>query len=141
VQQPYGQPAFGPPGGYGQQLPLSINIASILLFVSGGFGVLGALLLFAVGAIVPIFAVLAIVLLAVSAAEIYTGLQLRKFMPWARTATIVLAGVGALLSVFSLFHGAFSSIIGIGLDAYVIYLMYQPDTLRAFPASTRPGGI
>ena len=146
-QQPYGQPAgfgqppYGPPGGYGQQPPSSVNTASILLFIAGGFGLLGALLLFAVGTFVAWVAIIAVVVLAIAVAEIYTGLQLRKLVPWARTVTIVLSGIGALFGVVSLFRGGYSSIIGIGLDIYVIYLMYRPDTLQAFPASSRPGGI
>ncbi len=132
---------FGSPGGYSGPVPASVNIASILLFVGGGFGLLGALWLLAWGSFIAVFAVIGVVLLAVAAAEIFVGLQLRKLQPWARTATIVLAGLAALFNVISLFHGAFSSIIGVALDAYVIYLMYRPDTLQAFPQSTRPGGI
>ncbi len=140
-QQPYQQP-FGRPAGYGgNAVPPSVNIASILLFISGGFGVLGGLLLFAVGTLVAWVAIIAVIVLAIAAAEIYVGLQLRKLQPWARTATIVLAGIGAAFGIISLVRGGYSSIIGIGLDIYVIYLMYRPDTLQAFPDSTRPGGI
>ncbi len=137
----FGQPPYGPSGGYGQAPPPSVNTASILLFIAGGFGLLGALLLFALGTIVAWVAILAIFVLAIAVAEIYTGLQLRKLVPWARTVTIVLAGIGALFGIVSLFRGGYSSIIGIALDIYVVYLMYRPDTLQAFPASRRPGGI
>lgn len=140
-QQPFGRPPYGGPGGYGQQPPSSVNIASILLFIAGGFGVLGALLLFAVGTIVAWVAIVAVIVLAIALAEIYTGIQLRKLVPWARTVTIVLSGIGAAFGVISLVRGGYSSIIGIGLDIYVIYLMYRPDTLQAFPTSSRPGGI
>jgi hypothetical protein len=146
--QPYGQPyppqgptPYGQPGGYSRQIPPGVNIASILLFIAGGFGVLGGLLLLAVGSIAAWVAVIGVVVLIVAAAEIYVGLQLRKLMPWARTATIVLAGIGALMNLISIISGGFTSVISLALDAYVIYLMYQPETVRAFPASTRPGGI
>ena len=148
-QQPYGPPGFGQPpfgprggGGYGRQgPPSSVNIASILLFIAGGLGCLGALLFFAVGTLVAWVALVGVVLLAIALLEIYIGLQLRKLVPWARTATIVLSGLGAALGLVSIFRGGYSSIIGIGLDIYTIVLMYRPDTLAAFPESSRPGGI
>ncbi len=144
--QPYGQPGygqapFGRPAGYANQPPASVNIASILLFIAGGFGVLGALLLFALGSIVAWVAIVAVVVLAIAAGEIYTGVQLRKLVPWARTATIVIAGIGIGFGILSLVSGGYTSIIGIGLDVYVIYLMYRPDTLQAFGQPARPGGI
>jgi hypothetical protein len=141
-QQPFGQPPYQqqqygpPPGSPGYRPPPSINVASILLFISGGFGVLGGLLLFAVSSIAAWVAVVAVIVLAIALVEIYTGLQF-----WARTATIVLAGLAVLFGLVSLFNGGYTSIIGIALDVYVIVLMYRPDTLSAFPASTRPGGI
>ena len=140
-QQPFGQQPYGPPGSPGYRPPPSVNVASILLFISGGFGVLGGLLLFAVSSIAAWVAVVAVVVLGIALVEIYTGLQLRKLVPWARTATILLAGLAILFGVVSLFRGGYTSVIGIALDAYVIVLMYRPDTLKAFPASTRPGGI
>ncbi len=140
-QPPYGQQSYGRPGSPGFRPPSSVNIASILLFISGGFGVLGGLLLFAVSSVATWVVALAVIVLAIAVVEIYTGVQLRKLVPWARTATIVLAGLGVLFGLVSLFSGGYTSIIGMGLDVYVIVLMYRPDTLSAFPASTRPGGI
>ncbi len=102
---------------------------------------LGGLLLFAVSSIAAWVAVVAVIVLGIALVEIYTGVQLRKLVPWARTATIVLAGLAVLFGLVSLFSGGYTSIIGIALDVYVIVLMYRPDTLSVFPASTRPGGI
>ncbi len=142
-QQPYGQPQqpYGAPPGYGPRVPSSVNIASIFLFISGGFALLGGLLLLVIGTVAAWAAMVGVVYVAIGGFQIYTGLKLRKLVPWARTATIVLAGLGALIGVISLFRGGYTSFIGIGLDIYTIVLMYRPDTLQAFPDSTRPGGI
>ncbi len=118
-----------------------MNVASILFFISGGFGVLGGLLLLVASRVAAWAAAVGVLVLAIALVEIYIGVQLRKLMPWARTATIVLAGLAAVFGLVSLFSGGYTSIIGIALDVYVIVLMYRPDTLNAFPASTRPGGI
>jgi hypothetical protein len=139
-QQGYGQQGYGAPGTPGA-LPSSVNISSILLFISGGLTLLGALLLFTISALGAIFALLAIVDLAVGAAEIYLGLQLRKLIPWARTATIALSAGGILLNLVFIARGGVSSILGMILPAIIIFLMYRPDTLAVFPRSDKPLGI
>ncbi|HSP36890.1 MAG TPA: hypothetical protein VLR26_03970 [Frankiaceae bacterium] len=139
-QQPFAQQGYGGSGSPGA-LPSPVNISSILLFVSGGFTLLGALLLFTITGLGAFFAVLAIVYLVLGGFEIYLGLQLRKLVPWARTAAIVLSAVSILFSLLLITRGSGSTVLGMILPAVVIYLMYRPDTLAVFPRSTKPLGI
>jgi uncharacterized membrane protein HdeD (DUF308 family) len=87
-----------------------------------------------------VFGLLAVVYLVLGAFEIYLGLQLRKLIPWARSAAIVLSAVSIVLSLVLLAKGG-SGILGLILPAVVIYLMYRPETVRAFPPSNRPLGV
>ncbi len=141
-QQNYGQPGGFQQGGYGQPgaLPSSVNIASILFFVSGGLTLLGGLLLLAVASLGAFFGLLAVLYLALGAFEIYLGLQLRKLVPWSRTAAIVLSAVSILLSIVLITQGG-GAILGLIIPAVIIYLMYRPDTVSRFPQSTLPLGI
>jgi hypothetical protein len=140
-QQNYGQGGFQQ-GGYGQPgaLPSSVNIASILFFVSGGLTLLGGLLLLAAASLGAFFGILAVLYLVLGAFEIFLGLQLRKLVPWSRTAAIVLSAVSIVISLALITQGG-SAILGLILPAVIIYLMYRPDTLSRFPQSTNPLGI
>ena len=127
-------PPAGPPGCYGQrQIPGEVNIAAILLFIGGAFGILGGFILLAIAG--GFFAFLAFVLIVIGAAQIYVGVALRQLKEWARTVAIVLAGIGAVLALVSLFRGAFSSVISLGLNGYVIYALTRPNVIAAFPRS------
>lgn len=46
----YGTPGYGEPSGYGPKRPGKLTAAAVLAFVSGGFSIIGALLLFALDA-------------------------------------------------------------------------------------------
>ncbi|PZS33385.1 MAG: hypothetical protein DLM58_07855 [Pseudonocardiales bacterium] len=125
--------------GYGASpaVPAQVNTAAILLFVSGGFGILGGLLLLALGSLGALFAAIGVFLLIVSAFEIWVGVALRQLKPWARTAAIALAAIGGLFSLISLLKGGYTSIIGLGLDIFIIYLLMQPPAVQAFANSNR----
>lgn len=125
-------PGYGPPAG---GIPSEVNISSILLFISGGFALLGGLLLLFLGTVSALAAILGIVFLAIGGGEIYTGVALRALKPWARVAALALAGIGAVLSLISIFRGAPTSIVGLALDAYIIYAMTRPNVIAAFPRS------
>ncbi|MEP7020794.1 MAG: hypothetical protein ABI808_09090 [Pseudonocardiales bacterium] len=125
--------------GYGARpaVPAQVNTAAILLFVSGGFGILGGLLFLALGSLGALFAAIGVFLLIVSAFEIWVGVALRQLKPWARTAAIALAAIGGLFSLISLVKGGYTSIIGLGLDIFIIYLLMQPPAVQAFANSNR----
>lgn len=141
--QPQGQPANmpPPPAGYGYggkpPVPAQVNTAAILLFISGGFGILAGLIFLVAGSIGAIFAVVGVILLIVSGFEIWVGVALRQLKEWARMAAIILAGISALFSLISLFKGGFTSIVGLALDIAIIYMLMQKPVVDAFTRSAR----
>ncbi len=98
---------------------------------------LGGLLLVALGGIGAVFAALGVVFLIVGGVEIWVGVALRQLKPWARQAAVVLAAIGAVLALISLIKGSYTSVVGLGLDLVIIYLLNQPDAKRAFETSGR----
>jgi hypothetical protein len=129
-----------PPPGYGavpNRLPSQVSTASILLFVGGGFSVLGGLLLVALGSIGAIFAAIGVVFLIIGGVEIWVGVALRQLKPWARQAAIVLAAIGAVLGLISMIKGSYTSVVGLALDVVIIYLLNQPESKQAFATSGR----
>jgi hypothetical protein len=121
----YGGPAGA--GGYGPYgVPQSVNIASTILFITGALNVLGGIIALtiipAIGAVVLVFAALVI----------YIGLQLRKLIPWARIGAIVIGVIAIVLGVAS-FRAPLTLIINVLMGAALLYLMFRPDTLSAFP--------
>jgi len=129
-----------PPPGYGgppARVPSQVTTAAILLFISGGFGILGGLLFLALGSLGALFAAIGVFLLVVSAIEIWVGVALRQLKPWSRTAAMALAGIGAVFSLVSLLKGGYTSIVGLGLDIVIIYLLIQQPSVRAFENSGR----
>lgn len=137
--EPYGSmPPPPPPMGYGGGgVPSQVTTAAVLLFVSGAFSVLGGLLLVALGSVGAIFVIVGVVLLIIGGFEIWVGVALRQLKAWARTAAIVIAGIGAALSLINLIRGGYTSVISLVLDAVIIYMLTRPEAVRAFAASGR----
>jgi hypothetical protein len=144
-QQPQGpQPNMPPPpppgyGGYGGRpaVPAQVNTAAILLFVMGGFAILGGLLLFVVSSLGAIFAVLAVVYLALGGISIWVGVAVRQLKPWARTAALVIAGIVGVLALLSLIKGGFTSIVTLAMAAVVIYMLVQKPVAAVFQQQAR----
>lgn len=136
--EPYGSMPPPPPAGYrAGGVPGQVTTAAVLLFISGGFSVLGGLLLVALGSVSGIFVVVGIVLLIIGGVEIWVGVALRQLKSWARTAAIVIAGIGAVLSVISLIKGSYTNVISLALDAVIIYMLTRPEAVRAFESPGR----
>jgi uncharacterized membrane protein (DUF2068 family) len=81
--------------------------------------------------------VVAIILLAIGGLDIWVGVALRQLKEWARMAAIVIAAIGAILSLLSLVKGGFTSIIGLALDIVIIYMLMQKPVVEAFDRSGR----
>ncbi|MFN2590099.1 MAG: hypothetical protein ABR518_04965 [Actinomycetota bacterium] len=106
-----------------------VTAAAVLLIIGGALGVIFGLFLFGGGAFGVI---LAIVVLAVSALQIYAGIQVLGLHERGRIIGIVLAAIGALFALISLFRGVPTSIISILIDAFVIYaLVTNADEFHA----------
>jgi len=95
--------------------------------------VLGGLLLLAGAGVAAgsgvggIFALFAILLLAVGAVEIYAGVKVLQLKEIGRRIGIIVAAVGALLSLISIARTPSSSVIGILIDAFIIYSLYTNE--------------
>ena len=127
-------------GGPGA-VPSSTRIAGILLFVSGGLALLSGLLLLLVATLGVLYGLIAVAYLALGGFEVYLGVQLSQLMPWARTGAILMSAGSIVVSLLLVSRGSGSTIVGMILPAIVIVLMFRPDTLAAFPRSTKPLGI
>lgn len=141
--QPQGQPPNMPPPppgyNYGGKppVPAQVNTVAILMFIGGGFAILGGLLLFALSGVGAVFAIIGVILLIVGGAEIWVGVALRQLKEWARTAAIVLAAISGLFNLISAFKGSVGSIIGLIIDVVIIYLLMQKPVVDAFARTRR----
>jgi hypothetical protein len=146
---PGDQPAqYGTPGGYpppyppttgyagADVIPASVKTVSVLLFIGGGFGALAGLLLLLASAVAAIFAVVAVVFLAIGALEIVLGLKIRTGVAWARTTATVLAGLSVVLGLGSIGKNG-SSVISILLNGVILYLLWFEPKAKAFFDSRR----
>jgi hypothetical protein len=133
-----------PPPGYGYgyggakpAVPGQVNTAAVLLFIMGGFAILGGLLLFLVSSLGAIFAVLAVVYLALGGVSIWVGVAVRQLKAWARTAAIAIAAIVGILALLSLIKGGFTSIITLVMAAVIIYMLTQKPVVEAFNRAAR----
>jgi hypothetical protein len=131
-----------PPGygyGYGAKpaVPGQVNTAAVLLFIMGGFAILGGLLLFLVSSLGAIFAVLAVLYLALGGVAIWVGVAVRHLKAWARTAAIAIAAIVGILALLSLIKGGFTSIITLVMAAVIIYMLTQKPVVAAFNQAGR----
>ncbi len=117
------------PGGAGSPArPQMVTAAAVLLFIGGGLGLLAGL--FAVtgggilgGSLGGLAIVLGLISLAVGGLEIYAGVQVLALKEQGRMLGLVLAGVGALLSLVQIGASPGSSIIGIAINGFIIYAL------------------
>jgi hypothetical protein len=136
-----GEFGAGPAPAVPSAVPSAVTIAGTLFFVGGGLTLLSGLLLFGIASLGALFALLAVVYLALGDFEIYLGLQLRKLVPWSRSAAILLSAGSIVISLLLVSRGGAGTVLGMILPAVVIYLMYRPETRAVFPRSTKPLGI
>lgn len=115
------------------KLPKGILVITILSIISGV--ILLLMFFFSLILILP-FGPTALLgpvfLLALGSSSLIaaTGLYLRK--GWAWTLQLVLAGFGAAGYLMNVTHGQFFSLIGIAIDAIIIYYLYTPKVRKIF---------
>ena len=117
----YSPPPAGRPAG---ARPGVVTAAGVILIVAGALALLGGLILLVASSLGAIFAVLAVIYLAVGALEIYAGVQVLNLKERGRQIGLVLAAVSAVLSLVLIAKGPVSSVLGLALDAFVIYALY-----------------
>ena len=103
-----------------------VTAAGVLLIVGGALGVLGGFLVLAGAGVAAgsgvggFFAVVAILILAVGALQIYAGIQVLGLHEQGRMIGIVLAALGGLFSLLSIGRAPGSSIIGLAIDVFIV---------------------
>ena len=117
-------------GGYpsGGQRPGLVTAAAVLLFIGGGLGVVAGLLFtFAAesfgGSSSGIVVVLGLITLAISALEIYAGVQILALKESGRRLGLILAAVGAALALLALLGGTGQQIISLAINGFVVYAL------------------
>lgn len=121
--------ATPPPGPAGAPTPGArpgvVTAAGILLIVAGAFAILGGLLSFGVASLAGYFVILAVILLAIGALEIYAGIQILGLKERGRMIGLVVAAIGAVFSlIFLISAGDFTQLISLALDAFVIWALW-----------------
>jgi hypothetical protein len=119
----YPPPPAGP-GPVSGQRPGAVTAAAVLLFVDGGFAILGALLLFAISSLAAIFTILAVIELIIGALAIYAGVQCLALKASGQRVGLVLAAVLGVLALVAIGKTPFSSIISIAISAFIIWALY-----------------
>lgn len=111
-------------------------LVGLIILLGGSFlgSFVGAILPGAIGGMFgALFAVLGIVVLIVSAFEIYLYIQLGKYVNWARIVVLVFTGLGTLGALISLIGGSVPSILGLIIDGGIFYLLaFQKEIVALF---------
>ena len=119
-------PPPAPSSGYGSAAggrPGLVTAAAILLFIAGGFSLLGALILLTASSVAAFLSVIGILILAVGAVEVYAGVQVLALKERGRILGVVLASIGLVFQLLSIGRAAGSSIVGIGIDVFIIWAL------------------
>jgi uncharacterized membrane protein HdeD (DUF308 family) len=114
--------AGGPVRG---QRPGTVTTVGVLLIIAGGFAVLAGLLSFGLSGLSGIFTLFGIIYLPVGALEIYAGIQVLNLKEIGRTLGMIMAAIGAVIGLIFITKGTATSVIGILLDAFIIYTLYS----------------
>jgi hypothetical protein len=107
--------------------PPLATAAAILLIVVGALNILGGVQLFGLdlGAIGAVFGVLA---LAIGAAGILAGVQVLGLKEQGRVTGLAVAGVGAVLNIYSITQGVTVQIVGLLLNAFIIFALVNTQS-------------
>jgi len=107
-----------------------VTAAAVLLLIGGGLSILAGIFLLAgagVAAGRPIgglFLFVGLVSLAVGALELYAGIKVLELREPGRVLAIVLAGVAAFLNLLSIGRSPGSSVIGLAINAFIVYALF-----------------
>ncbi|MEX2457968.1 MAG: hypothetical protein WD770_03170 [Actinomycetota bacterium] len=114
-------PGPPPPGPAGARPPL-VSGAAIVLFVIAGLQVIAGLWLLSFGGIFAVYAILA---LALAAAGIYAGIQIMAGNETGRLVGLGVAGVGIILQLLSIGNTTVTAVIILLMYIFVIYVLVQ----------------
>jgi len=125
----YSPDAPPPPDRAPQARPSVVTAAAVLLLVGGGLLILtGILLLSGAGlaagkGVGGLFVLVGLITLAVGALEVYAGIKVLDLRESGRMLGLVLAAVAGFLNLLSLGRAPGSSVIGLAIDAFILYAL------------------
>ena len=140
------------------QRPTGVTVLAILEFVGGALGILGGCGLIGLGALGgaagaasgkdsaiaavglgALGAVLGVVLLALAVGGLVVGFGLWTLKKWAWNAARILSLISIVFGIIQLAGGVFgggspdfSPLLGIALNAFIVYYLNQPAVKQAF---------
>jgi uncharacterized membrane protein (DUF2068 family) len=124
------------------QRPTGITILAVLAAIGGVFGVLAGLALLGIGAVAAtaglggLAAFLGLVALVYGVLSLVLAYGFWTLKPWAWTLGVGLEIAGILINVLQYVNntnrGLFSTIVGIAINAAILWYLYQPNVKSAF---------
>ncbi|NCS13003.1 MAG: hypothetical protein GPJ20_12245 [Microcystis aeruginosa BS13-10] len=133
-----------------RKLPDNIMAVAIVQLILSSFGVMAGLLLMLGGAIVGglwgglsgnssdaamgsfIGFLLALLLSSLAIIQFASSIGLFSIQKWAWYGTVITQAIGLLVNVVWLFMGNFLTILVIVVGISILWVMFQPNTLRVF---------
>ena len=118
-----------PPDRTPHARPGVVTAAAILLLVGGGLSLLiGILLLSGAGvgagrSVGGLFLLVGLITLGVGALQVYAGIKVLELRESGRVLGIALAAVAGFLNLLALGRAAGGSIIGLAIDAFILYAL------------------
>ena len=108
----------GPPARPGM-----VTAAAVLFFIGGGLQILFGLFALLASTVAAFLLIVAIVVLALGALQIYVGTQILQLREQGRSIGIVLAAVSGFFNLLFLFKRPAGGVIGLAIDAFIVYAL------------------
>ena len=115
--------------------PSVVTTVAVLLFIRGGLSILGGIIAITGGSFLAGFGgtgtlvVFGLIAIIIGGVEIWAATGILKLQEQARMVALAVVGIDAVLTVIFLVQGASGGIIGLGLDAFVIWALVQNKEL------------
>ena len=117
--------------GFGRR-PGRVTAAAVLLFVLGGLNILIGIFVVSASSALSgagvdsgVFTVAGVVSIVIGALQVGAGVMVLRMQDRGRLLGVIVSAVALALALISLFGGEFLSIIGVALNAVVLYLLGQ----------------
>ena len=117
--------------------PSVVTTVAVVLFVRGGLSILGGLVVLAGGSFLAgsagtgTLVVWGVIAILVGVVEIWAGTGILNLSEHARMVALAVVGIDAVLTVIFLVQGAGGGVIGLALDAFVIWTLVNKKGLFA----------
>ena len=115
--------------------PSVVTTVAVLLFIRGGLSILGGVIAISGGSFLAGFGgtgtlvALGIIAIIIGGVEIWAGTGVLRLQEQARMVALAVVGIDAVLTLVYLIQGATGGIIGLALDAFVIWALVQNKEL------------